>query len=112
VGSEQNWPAYKIVRRKIADLVPYAKNARLHSVEQINQIAASIQEWGFTNPILLDESDGIIAGHGRVLALQKLGIAEAPCMVARGWSDALRGVFLEDAECRRKLTELLRANGF
>jgi len=58
----------------LARLVPYARNARTHSVEQVAQIAASIREFGFTNPVLADEAGTIIAGHGRVLAAQKLGL--------------------------------------
>lgn len=61
-------------------LIPYANNSRTHSEEQVAQIAASIREFGFTNPILIDEADGIIAGHGRVLAARKLGLAEVPCI--------------------------------
>jgi ParB-like chromosome segregation protein Spo0J len=52
---------------------------------EIDQIAASIREWGWTVPVLLDEHDGIIAGHGRVLAAKTIGLADVPCMVARGW---------------------------
>ena len=62
-------------------LVPYAKNARTHSPEQVAQIAASIVEFGFVNPILVDSMDGIIAGHGRLLAARKLGYAEVPVIV-------------------------------
>ena len=62
-------------------LVPYAKNARTHSDEQLGQIAASIMEFGFTNPILVDSNAGIIAGHGRLLAARKLGLAEVPVIV-------------------------------
>jgi hypothetical protein len=58
-------------------LVPYAKNARTHSPAQVDQIAASIQEWGWTVPVLLDDADGIIAGHGRVLAAKKLGLGNS-----------------------------------
>ena len=89
-----NWPADKITRRPIADLIPYARNARTHSQEQVAQIAASIREFGFTNPVLLDESNGIIAGHGRVLAAQKLGLADLPCMVAEGWSEAQKRAYV------------------
>ena len=64
-----------------ARLVPYARNARTHSPEQVAQIAASIVEFGFTNPILVDSMDGIIAGHGRLLAARKLGLAEVPVVV-------------------------------
>ena len=81
------WPADAIERRPLATLVPYARNARTHSDEQIAQLAASITEWGWTMPILVDEGGMIIAGHGRVLAAAKLGIGEVPIMVARGWSD-------------------------
>lgn len=66
----------------IAALIPYARNSRTHSDEQINQIAASIREFGFLNPIIVDSENGIIAGHGRVMALNKLGITEAPCLLA------------------------------
>jgi hypothetical protein len=77
------WPADKVERRsRSTALIPYARNARTHSDEQVAQIAASIREWGWTNPVLVDEDSGIIAGHGRVMAAQKLGIAEVPVMVA------------------------------
>jgi len=81
------WPADHIERRAIASLIPYARNARHHRASQIAQIAASMREWGWTVPLLIDEEDGIIAGHGRVLAAQQLGIVDVPVVVARGWSD-------------------------
>ena len=83
-----DWPADAVERRSIASLVPYARNARTHSDEQIAQLMASIREWGWTMPVLVDETGGIIAGHGRVLAAARLGIAEVPVMIARGWSEA------------------------
>ncbi len=64
--------------RPIADLIPYARNARTHSPEQVAQIAASIREFGWTNPILVDGENGVIAGHGRLLAARKLGMATVP----------------------------------
>jgi ParB family transcriptional regulator, chromosome partitioning protein len=64
----------------IADLTPYARNSRTHTPQQISQIAASIAEFGFTNPVLIDSQGGIIAGHGRVLAAEELGIEEVPCI--------------------------------
>ena len=64
-----------------AALIPYARNARTHSDQQVAQIAASIREFGFTNPVLINEEDGIIAGHGRVLAAHSLGLDEVPCIV-------------------------------
>lgn len=68
----------KIQYKPIHDLIPYARNSRTHSDAQVAQIAASIKEFGWTNPILLDGDNGIIAGHGRVLAAQKLGETEVP----------------------------------
>lgn len=66
----------KIVMRRVDDLVPYARNARTHSKAQVDQIAKAIVEYGFRNPLLIDGDSGIIAGHGRVLALKKLGVVE------------------------------------
>lgn len=63
-----------------AVLVPYARNSRTHSTDQIAQIAASIEEFGFTNPVLIDAGNEIIAGHGRVMAAQRLGMTEVPCI--------------------------------
>ena len=88
------WPADKVERRSVASLVPYARNSRTHGAEQVAQIAASIREWGWTTPVLVDEDGGIIAGHGRVLAAQKLGIAEVPCMVAKGWTEEQRRAYV------------------
>jgi len=64
----------------VDQLIPYARNARTHSDAQVAQIAASIVEFGFCNPVLVDESGGIIAGHGRILAARKLGLADVPCI--------------------------------
>ena len=64
------------------------RNARTHSDEQVAQIAASIREFGFTNPVLVDEEGTLIAGHGRVLAAHQLGVPDVPTMVARGWTSA------------------------
>lgn len=82
------WPAMSIERRPILALVPYARNARLHSDAQVGQIAASMREWGWTQPVLVAENNTIIAGHGRVMAGLKLGLDEVPVMVARGWSES------------------------
>jgi DNA modification methylase len=68
----------KIVQKKVAELIPYVNNSRTHSDEQVAQIAASIKEFGWTNPILIDGQNGIIAGHGRLLAARKLGHTEVP----------------------------------
>ena len=87
-------PADKVERWKIERLVPYARNARTLSDEQVAQIAASIREWGWTTPVLVDEDGGIIAGHGRTLAAQRLQMTEVPVMVARGWSDAKKRAYV------------------
>ncbi len=68
----------KITYRKVGDLTPYAGNARTHSEKQIAQIAASIRQFGFTNPVLIDGDNGIVAGHGRVAAARKLGSTKCP----------------------------------
>ena len=87
-------PADKVEKWDIAKLVPYARNSRTHSDEQISQIAASIKEWGWTTPVLVDEQGGIIAGHGRTLAAQRLKMTEVPVMVAKGWSDAKKRAYV------------------
>lgn len=79
---------YKIV--KLSDLVPYDRNARTHSPEQVAQIARSITEFGFTNPLLVDEQLRIIAGHGRSMAAQSLGMDEVPVVEVAGLTDAQR----------------------
>lgn len=73
-----NFPAYKAA--PVSSLIPYARNARTHSDAQVAQIAASIREFGFTNPILVDGENGVIAGHGRLLAARKLGMTEVPTL--------------------------------
>jgi len=88
------WPADNPVRKSVAELIPYARNSRTHSAEQIAQIAASIKEWGFTNPILIDPEGGIIAGHGRLLAARHLGLEEVPCIVADGWTEAQKKAYV------------------
>jgi ParB family chromosome partitioning protein len=70
----------KIETLKTADLIPYARNSRTHSDAQVAQIAGSIREFGFTNPVLIDADNGIIAGHGRVMAAGKLGMDKVPCI--------------------------------
>ncbi|MHA1540044.1 MAG: site-specific DNA-methyltransferase [Alphaproteobacteria bacterium] len=81
--SEKYTPAMaqNILMKNVEELTPYAKNARTHSEEQTAQIANSIIEFGFTNPILIDGKKGIIAGHGRLMAAQKLGMKEVPVVV-------------------------------
>jgi len=87
------WPATKIEMWQVSDLVPYARNARTHPPEQIDQIAASMERFGFTIPMLVAEDGTIIAGHGRLMAAAQLGLPEVPVMVARGWSDEDRRLY-------------------
>jgi DNA modification methylase len=84
----------QIVARKVDDLIPYARNSRTHSDAQVAQIAASIREFGWTNPVLVDGESGIIAGHGRVLAARKLGQAEVPCIELFGMSEAQKRAYI------------------
>jgi len=88
---------YQIEQVDIQKLIPYANNAKLHSDDQVAQIAASIREFGFNNPVLIDSKNGIIAGHGRVLAARKLDIEEVPCIRLTHLSDTQRrGYILAD----------------
>ena len=80
--------ADKPERRKIDDLKPYPRNPKTHSPEQVDAIAAMIREFGFTRPILVDEGDTILAGHGATMAARKLAYAELPVIVLRGLTDA------------------------
>lgn len=82
------------IKANVADLIPYARNSRTHSDEQVTQIASSIKEFGFTNPVLIDRDNGIIAGHGRVMAAKKLGMKDVPCIVADGWTDAQKKAYV------------------
>jgi ParB-like chromosome segregation protein Spo0J len=80
--------APKIEQRNVSELIPYAANSRTHSDAQVAQIAASIKEFGWTNPILIDGDNTIIAGHGRLLAARKLGMEEVPAIIVDHLSKA------------------------
>ena len=84
----------QIHSRPVDGLIPYARNSRTHTDEQVAQIAASIREFGWTNPVLLDGASGIIAGHGRVLAARKLGMAEVPCIELAHLSEAQKKAYI------------------
>jgi ParB-like chromosome segregation protein Spo0J len=84
----------KVEYRPIESLIPYAKNARTHSDEQVAQIAASIREFGWTNPILGDGENGIIAGHGRMLAARKLGMTLIPVIELAGMSETQKRAYI------------------
>jgi ParB-like chromosome segregation protein Spo0J len=117
VGSRavETWP--------IDRLLPYERNSRRHTPEQIGQIAASIREWGWTMPILAADDGMVLAGHGRLAAGKILGLAEVPVIVARGWSDQQKRAYViadnrltdasdwDDEMLRLELNDLL-AGGF
>lgn len=85
-------PNYKTVL--VSDLIPYARNSRTHSDVQVNKIASSIKEFGFLNPVLIDSDNGIIAGHGRVMAAQKLGLKEVPVLQIGHLSDTQKRAYI------------------
>jgi DNA modification methylase len=84
----------QIAWRPLGELIPYTRNPRTHSDAQVAQIAASIREFGWTNPVLVDDAKGIIAGHGRVLAARKLGLDEVPVIELGHMSEAQRRAYL------------------
>jgi len=84
----------QIIERKIEDLIPYVKNSRTHSEDQIAQIAASIKEFGWTNPILIDGENGIIAGHGRVMAARKLKYKVVPTIELKDLTETQRKAYI------------------
>lgn len=84
----------KIEQISTEKLIPYARNAKKHDSAQVSKIAGSIREFGFNNPVLIDKDNGIIAGHGRVLAAQKLGLADVPCIRLGHLTDAQRRAYI------------------
>lgn len=88
------WRAEKVVIRSLDSLIPYERNANIHSEEQIEQIANSIRQWGWTVPVLVDELGMVIAGHGRIFAARKLGLDEVPCIVADQWSEEQKRAYV------------------
>ena len=83
-----------IEMKSVDELVPYNKNARMHSDAQVSQIAASIVEFGFTNPVLIDGEKGIIAGHGRLMAAKKLGLKKVPVVILDHLSDLQKKAYI------------------
>ena len=109
--------------RPIEALIPYVRNSRTHSDAQVAQIAGSIRAFGWTNPVLVDGDNGIIAGHGRVLAARKLGLTEVPCIEIRDMTEAQKRAYViadnklaENAGWDKELLSLelgeLKADGF
>ena len=87
-----DFPDYK--RAAVSDLIPYARNARTHSDEQVDKIAASIREFGFLNPVITDGDNGIVAGHGRIMAAKKLGMDAVPVLEAAHLTDAQKRAYI------------------
>lgn len=84
----------KIEQIAIDQLIPYINNARVHNDDQVLQIAASIKEFGFNNPVLIDKDNGIIAGHGRVMAAKRLGLQQVPCIRLEHLTEAQRKAYI------------------
>ena len=84
----------KFERVAVDTLVPYVNNANIHSDKQITMLASSIREFGFLNPILIDKDKNVLAGHGRILAAQKLGLTDVPCVYVEGLSEAQRKAYI------------------
>jgi DNA modification methylase len=91
---EADWPATEVSLWELSRLSPYEKNPRLHTAAQVEQIAASIREWGFTIPLLADEAGVLIAGHARLAAAKSLNLLRVPVMVARNWSEAQKRAYV------------------
>lgn len=81
------WVADKVERKSVDDLIPYERNPKIHTDKQIMQLANSIKQWGWTIPILIDEENTVLAGHGRLFAAQLLGLKQVPTMLAKGWTE-------------------------
>lgn len=90
----ENWAANSVEIRKVDDLIPYDRNPKIHPDTQIKQLANSIREWGWTIPILIDENDQVLAGHGRLFAAKELELSEVPCMTARDWTDQQKKAYV------------------
>ena len=84
----------QIIEKSVTDLIPYVNNSRTHSDVQVAQVAASIKEFGFTNPILIDEKGSIIAGHGRLMAARKLGLESVPTILLDGLTEAQKKAYV------------------
>ena len=92
--TNKNGQPLKVAYINTDKLIPYTNNSRTHSPEQVQQIAGSIREFGFTNPILIDEENGIIAGHGRIMAATLLNLKEVPTIILTGLSETQRKAYI------------------
>ena len=89
-----NWSAEKIQQKSVDSLIPYDRNPNIHPDSQIDQLANAVREWGWTVPILIDENDMVLAGHGRLFAAKKLDMETVPCIVAEGWSQEQKKAYV------------------
>ena len=83
-----------VVKKKVSDLIPYERNPNIHPTFQIEQIKNSIREWGFTIPIVIDENSTVLAGHGRLYAVQELEMEEIPCIGVEGWTEQQKQAYV------------------
>tara|TARA_R110001592_G_scaffold236760_3_gene495371 strand:+ start:4300 stop:4875 length:576 start_codon:yes stop_codon:yes gene_type:complete len=88
------WAADSVKKLKVDDLIPNDRNPKIHPDTQVTQLANSIREWGWTMPILVDEENSVIAGHGRLFAAKELGLEEVPCMTAKGWTKEQKRAYI------------------
>jgi len=93
-STESKWPATEVEMRITDELQPYENNPRVHDGAQIERLMGSIKRWGFTMPLLVDETGKLIAGHARLEASKRLALPRVPVMVARGWSDEQRRAYV------------------
>mgnify|MGYP003287191320 CR=1 FL=1 len=84
----------KYEMRNVDELIPYARNARTHSPEQVTKLASSIKEFGFINPVIISDDGGVLAGHGRIMAAKKLGIEKVPCVIESHLTDAQKKAYI------------------
>ena len=89
-----NWAADNVNKRLVSELIPYDRNPKIHPDSQIKQLSDSIREWGWTMPILIDENDQVLAGHGRLFAAKELNLEEVPCMTATGWTEQQKKAYV------------------
>ena len=90
----KSWAAEQIIKRSVQELIPYERNPKIHSEQQISQIAESIREWGWTVPVVIDDKGNLLAGHGRLYAAESLGITEVPCVVAADWTEEQKKAYI------------------
>lgn len=113
----------KLEMRKVADLIPYAMNARTHTDEQVTRVASSIKEFGFLNPVIISNDNGILAGHCRVMAAKKLGLQEVPCILENHLTETQKKAYILadnklaldsgwDTEILRNQIDFLQAEDF